>query len=330
MNIKTGKKITAICIFFILFFVIYSPSIISINANYQQNSQKNPKQKNISIYKDDNTQKKYTVQSSGNADGIKTKWAILIACSGGVTYERHERRDKHDIRDLKKELLKNGWDENHILILLEEEATKKAILNDSFQWLKDNGEDEDDLILFLFSGHGYYHTEDQIPIDEPDGLDEVIFPWDPDMAGWNWDVVIVDDTLSEKFDSLNSKNITIIMHTCHAGGFIDGESDLCKSGLVVLSACRLDEASCMMLFPIHWLFPYYIILGLKGRADQNSDNFITAEELLNYTKKPVEFRSKIYNWILTGNTYTQHPQLYDGWPSTQNNEEELILVEIIN
>ncbi len=57
------------------------------------------------------------------------------------------------------------------------------------------------------------------------------------MTGWNPDVFIVDDELSEKFDTLESNNIVIVMLTCHAGGWIDGESDLCGSGRAVLVAC---------------------------------------------------------------------------------------------
>jgi hypothetical protein len=147
------------------------------------------------------------------------------------------------------------------------------------------------------------------------------------MAGWNWDVVIVDDTLSEKFNTLQSKNIVIVIHTCHAGGFIDGDNDLCGSGRVVLASCDVNEASCMLLLPIHWLFPYYFNLGLQGRADQNHDKIITAEELLHYTIKPVQFRSQIYNRITASTATTQHPQLFDGWPNTQNNEDDLILID---
>ncbi len=261
-------------------------------------------------------------------DGIKTKWAVLIACSGGVTYERHERRDRNDMRKLMNILKGNGWDDGHIFSLIEEEATTEAILDNSFNWLRDNGEDEDDLIFFLFSGHGYYHTKDEPPLDEPDGRDELIHPWDPDMAGWNPDVFILDDVLAEKFNTLKSRNIVIVMHTCHAGGFIDGENDLCGSGRVVLVSCGVDEASYMMKYQLHWLFPYYIIQGLKGNADDDKNKIITAEELLDYTIKPVQFRSKIYNWMSSGIPNIQNPEIYDGWPTEEDNADELILVDL--
>jgi hypothetical protein len=260
------------------------------------------------------------------ADGNTTKFAVLIACSGGVTYERHERRDRNDLRKLTTQLLQNGWIHDHILTLTEEQATTDAILTGTFNWLNDLDEDEDDLILFFFSGHGYYHTHDAPPIDEPDGVDEMIHPWDPDMAGWNWDVVITDDVLSARLNTLNSQKQFIIIHTCHAGGFLDGTADLKASGRVVHVACDVDEASCMMLFPIHWLYPYYLIQGMKGRADHNHNNIISAEELLHYTKLPVQIRSNINTWLQTRYFYTQHPLLFDGWPTIENNEQELPII----
>lgn len=323
MKINQGKKFIVLFITVLLIFIIFFPNDILILKSESESLIKQPQVQSITHISKEFQQDIPSFNTFDYHDGNTTKWAVLIACSGGLTYERHERRDKNDLRVLNQILKNNGWDDDHIFILCEEEATTEAILNDSFDWLRNNEEDEDDLIFFFFSGHGYYHTEDQPPLDEPDGMDEVIYPWDPDMAGWNWDVVIVDDVLAEKFKTLKSKNIVIIMHTCHAGGWIDGENDLCDSGRVVLVACGVDEASCMMLFPLHWLFPYYIIQGLKGRADINRDKWVSAEELLDFTIKPVQFRSKIYNWILTGVVNTQNPRIFDGWPDIQNNVEEL-------
>jgi len=103
-----------------------------------------------------------------------TKWAVLIAASGGESYWHHEILEKHDIRDFKRILLDHGWEQDHIRVILEEEATSDAIMNTSVEWLNLNGADEDDLILYFFNMHGYYLKVDLPPIDEPDGKDEFI------------------------------------------------------------------------------------------------------------------------------------------------------------
>jgi hypothetical protein len=83
----------------------------------------------------------------------------------------------------------------------------------------------------------------------------------------------------------------------------------------------------MMLFPIHWLYPYYLIQGMKGRADHNKDNIISAEELLHFTTLPVLIRSQINYWLHSRQFYTQHTLLFDGWPTIEDNEQELVIIE---
>jgi len=271
-----------------------------------------------------------TVKTSCCDDDIE-RWAVIIAASGGVSYAMNELMDRNDVKKLTKVLLMNGWDEDHFLFLIEEKATTEAIMNESFSWLRSNGEDEDDIVLFYFCGHGYYHTHDEPPLDEPDGRDEIIHPWDPDFGGWNPDVFILDDALAARFDTLKSKNIVIIMATCHAGGMIDGSQDLCGSGRVVLTSCDVDEASYGMRIPCDWIFPYYCVKGLQGHADRNNDKCVSAEEMFEYTVEPVEFRAYLLSFFhprIPIGSSSQHPQMYDGWPTEEDNEDEILLVDL--
>ena len=86
---------------------------------------------------------------------------------------------------------------------------------------------------------------------------------------------------------MKSKNIFIVIDSCHAGEFIDGSSDLCKSGRVVLTGCDVEELGGPLLARMRWLFPYYFTKGLNGPADKNNDNFVSAEETFSYAKLPV-------------------------------------------
>ncbi len=255
-----------------------------------------------------------------------TKWAVFVSYGGGYTYWHHRILANNDVRALKRILLSHGWDNDHIRCFLEKEATRDAILNTSFEWL--SGAGEDDLILYFVFMHGYYLPVDLPPIDEPDGRDERVFPYDPQYPTWNWSVYIVDDDFAARFNTLKSHNIVIIFDTCHSGGMIDGSSDFGGSGRVVLTSCGVDEASCMFLPRLHWMFPYFLIQGLRGRADLNHDGFVSAEEALKYTEGPVAFRSTINNFIFSHKLVSQHPQLSDGWPSVENNTEELKLIQL--
>jgi hypothetical protein len=79
---------------------------------------------------------------------------------------------------------------------------------------------------------------------------------------------------------------------------------------------------------MRWRFPYYFTKGLNGRADKNNDNFVSAEETLSYAELPVMIRSTLYNLIRSRILETQHPQIYDGWPTEENNEDELNIIDL--
>jgi len=265
-----------------------------------------------------------------SGDGNTNYWAVFIVVGGGQGYRHHAIWGLRSANALKNILIKHGWQENNIKFLFEEQATTEAIFN-TFKWLNESGEDQDDIILFFFQGHGYNISEDRIPLDEPDGKDECYFPWDNESNGWSWDTYIIDDELGARFNSLKSKNIIGIFETCHSGGWIDGSSDISRSGRVILTSCAANEASAPIVTRMRWLFPHYIIQGLKGRADRNSDEFVSAEEAFYYAIIPTILRSTIFNlmvYLIEPVPLTQHPQLYDGWPTEENNQQELLIIDL--
>jgi len=243
-------------------------------------------------------------------------WAVIITVG-------EPKRDNENAKDLFEILINNGWNHENILLLKEEEATKKEILSVP-NWLELSGADENDLILFYFSMHGG-RKEDAPPLDENDNLDEFVVSYEDNVEGDH----ILDDELSIMFDKIQSKNLVIIFETCYSGGMIDGESDLKKTGRIVITSTKEDETSYPIFLKNSWLFPFYLIRGLNGKADNNDDGFITAEEVYSYAKYYTMKRSTIYGYLLYifhRSLFIQHPQMYDGWPSEENNEEELKII----
>ena len=238
-------------------------------------------------------------------------------------------RDARTVDDLHATLITQGWQEDNIYQLLQEEATRSAILTAPFEWLDAQGEDRDDVTLFFFSLHGDQIT-DVAPLDEPDSLDEYICPadFDPDDNT----TFLLDDDLASSFENVQSNNLVVIFETCHSGGMFDGTSDLRGSGRVILTSCATDETSFPIYFNGRWLFPYYLTQGLKGPADTSKDGKISAEEAFQYAEKPTILRSTILGFLLFLLTPTpllaQHPQLYDAWPSETNNTARLDILPI--
>jgi hypothetical protein len=257
----------------------------------------------------------FTTKSKQN---FNNNWAVLITVG-------EPSRDDKNAGDLYNILVENGWNESNILYLREEQAIKEAILNTS-NWLNDNGASEDSLILFYFSMHGG-RKDDIAPLDEPDNLDEFVVAYKQEKS----DNHILDDELALMFDDIVSNNLVIILETCYSGGMLDGTNDLKNSGRIVVTSTREDETSYALFLINSWLFPYYLIKGLRGKADENNDDFITAEEAFEFARIRTRLRSTIYAFLLFifhGALFIQHPQIYDAWPSEENNEEDLILLNI--
>jgi len=248
-------------------------------------------------------------------------WAVIVTVGEST-------RDKKNSEELYRVLLNNGWNEENIYFLEEEHATKEAILEIP-SFLNCQGLKGDDVVLFYFSMHGT-RKKDVYPFDEPDGKDEFLIAYKEDSN--DFDNTIIDEELASSFENIRSQNIVMIFETCYSGGMIDGGADLKKSGRVILTSSNADESSYPIFLLKSWLFPYYVLKGLNGRADLNSDNFISAEEIFNYAKIRTIRRSTVYAFLLFifhGSLLIQHPQIYDGWPSELYNKEELVLVPIV-
>lgn len=259
--------------------------------------------------------------SSANRD----YWAIFITVG-------EPKRDKKNTEELYTILTNNGWNKDNIYFLEEKDATKEAILEIP-NWLNCKGLDKEDVVLFYFSLHGG-RKKDVYPLDEPDGMDEFLIAYKKEQKGSNntiCDNTICDEELAASFQEIISENIVIIIESCYSGGMIDGSCDLKKSGRIILTSSKADESSYPIFLRKSWLFPYYLIKGLEGRADEDSDGYISVEETFRYAKIRIIRRSTLYGlllFIFHKSLFIQHPQLYDGWPSDENNQKELDLIPL--
>ena len=247
-----------------------------------------------------------------NPDDYTENWALLILSCPLIL--AGYKLLFNDTIHIYRNLVKHGWKRSNIKIvdLFGVTASKKRII-DGINWLE-SMEDEDDKVLIYFSLHGGNLTDTE-PLDEPDGMDECI--------GAPFGKIITDDELGALFNKFDSKQIIAIFSSCHSGGMIDGDMDLKGDGRVILTACRPYEFSFEYGYGSNTAFSYFIIEGLKGAADKNQDKNISAEELFDYAK--VETIKHIDSCILHD---LQHPMGYDGYPSEDNNESELHILNL--
>ena len=245
-------------------------------------------------------------------------WALLVAV-GVYADDPQQNRPLmlEEIDDLYDVLLESPlWSEDHIKVIKGEDATVINIVK-GLRWL-DRMEDSDDFSLVFITTHGTPLGFDIPPLDEDDGTDEVL------VSYWGFaypGLFIWDDELNFLLNRLESQGVCLIVDSCFAGGFNDPPDwnitqrslfpsknydnkmsstewiegfaeDVRGQGRVVLMASREDEYS------YSGGFAPYLIDGLRGFADSNKDDIITAEETFFYTEP---------------RTHMQHPTMYDGY-----------------
>ena len=193
-------------------------------------------------------------------------WAVVI----GVTHhlDPYEYADK-DAMDMYNALLSSSnWKDNHIRLLINEDATKKNIQSNITNWLGNNIS-ENDICLIYYSAHGFSVKNDA----DPDGYEGAISTYDD---------VIWDDTLEEWLEYSTTNNTVVILDACNSGAFV---GDLEKEGRVIITSCSAEKVTLVHKIFENELFSFHIIQGLWGAADSNRDVKISAEELFIFAKR---------------------------------------------
>jgi len=148
-----------------------------------------------------------------------------------------------------------------------------------------------DLLLFYFSGHGYYSE---------DTNKSYLLTQEANARVLDKTALSSDD-LNSILNTAKAKKIITIFDACHAGGVtLDkavGEEGLPKTyyesfasaeGRWTLYSCKEKEKSYLLENRKNSVFSKYLIDGLKGVANQNRDEIITMSELYGYVFQKVK------------------------------------------
>ena len=184
-----------------------------------------------------------------------------------------------------------GIPSNNLKVLIDEDATRGELLKSLKIWLPQITRGEKKDIYIFFAGHG---------LASDNGEDLHILPH-------NGDPVLLEDTaLSriEMFDLINKvnpKSVTMFFDTCYSGQtrseqmliaglrpvrIVADEQDT-PNNFTIFTASNYDQTSGSINEAEHGIFSYYLMKGLEGKADENSDKKITNGELISYLKNNV-------------------------------------------
>ncbi|MDR0335515.1 MAG: caspase family protein [Planctomycetaceae bacterium] len=163
----------------------------------------------------------------------------------------------------------------------EKQPTKANIETLIVQWLREC--EANDTVLIFFSGHGIARDDKgQVNALVPSDFDA------NDIAGSSIPV----SWLRRQLGQCEAKTKFLLLDCCHAGG--EGISDSEHNGVmkhvaqqdtldvVTIASCGSNEKSHYWKDQHLSLFSYYLAEALRGEADVNHDQKITANELYSY------------------------------------------------
>ena len=184
--------------------------------------------------------------------------------------------------------------DDHLRILVDEEATKQNILKDMQELFAKAG--SKDLVLLYFSGHGLKGSF--LPIDF-DGYNNRLF----------------HEEVAQIFESTDARYKLCIADACHSGSLnaMKGLSDQTlitryyqslaesRGGTALIMSSKSDETSLESSGLRQGVFSHFLIRGLKGEADTNKDKLVNIKELFAYIHKNVRtYTAKRQSPVLSG------------------------------
>ena len=159
-------------------------------------------------------------------------------------------------------------------------------------WLKRSVKKDVSDVYIFFAGHG---------LASDNGDTAYLIPHDGD-AKFLEKSAIARDWLYEQIASVNPRSVTVFLDTCYSGDTRGGkerlivakrplllrlEEQTVPQNFAVFTAAGGDQTAGALTEKQHGMFSYFLMKGMEGGADANSDNKITARELHTYVRENV-------------------------------------------
>jgi uncharacterized caspase-like protein len=230
------------------------------------------------------------------------RWAIVV----GISKYKHESlnlkyadRDAEALYELLLTPSGGGFEKDHVVKLLNEEATTANITRALRSFLKKPA--KEDIVLIYFACHG------APDVDRPGIVYILTHDVDPtDISGTALPMREVDLSLKE---NLLAERVIILADTCHSAAIGGGigrrdasnnsaivnsylrEVGKSRGGIALLTSAEAHEVSFedAKWGDGHGVFTHYLLEGMKGAADCNPRNgVVTVGELFEYVRENVQ------------------------------------------
>lgn len=240
---------------------------------------------------------------------IADKWALVVGISNFKNPEYNLKFAAKDASDFYNYLIKEGnFKPDHVLVLLNEAATKENILTAFGDKFLPSVAEPDDLVVVFVSTHGTPKSTDL-------GGRNYIVAYDTDISKPYATGVNMDELYARIKEAVKTDRALIIMDACYSGSGIPGAAKgLARSanfdakeiaqgsGHLVITSSSPTERSWESTVTPNGIFTKYFIESLRSDA-----NKIDVKKAFTQAQEKVEWEVKsAYN-------ATQTPQLGGDW-----------------
>jgi uncharacterized protein YgiM (DUF1202 family) len=252
----------------------------------------------VTAYDQDNVSTSRTVTVTRVVDRGKI-WGVIIGISKYKTVRPLKFADKDAMAFYDYLLNQVGVPKEQITLLTNEQATLFSLKRSLGTELKRKAAQKDTVIIY-YAGHGAPETDATSP--DEDGMEKYLVPYDADPNDL-YTTALPMREIETIFQRLASDRVIFITDSCYSGATagrtfatasrraVVSDAFLARlskgKGRVVLTASRASEVSEEREDLGHGVFTYYLLEGLRGKADLDGDGVITVDEAYNYVSKKV-------------------------------------------
>ena len=170
---------------------------------------------------------------------------------------------------------------DHIYILKDSKASKANILFYTRKLFAKAG--EDDRVIFFFSGHGSAGY---------------LLPYDAILSSSNW---LSYEEVKSLFRCAKAKTKLMYADACYSGDFKNTFTKKVRnknisvrrsSDIAIMLSCGDNQYSMETSSLRQGVFSYFLVKGLKGAADRDSNKLITIQELFYYVCRETQQYAK--------------------------------------
>jgi len=228
----------------------------------------------------------------------RESWAVVVGINDYKKWPKlsYAVNDANGVREML--VSKYRFKPENIQVLLDGDATRERILSALGDVLSDSEKvKRDDRVFVFFAGHGVTR---KLPNGKSLGY---IVPVDADTTNYQSQAISMTN-FQDISEAIPAKHVFFVMDACYSGlaltrGAAPGgdvrkylQEMTRRSTRQVLTAGGADEQVADQGPNGHSIFTWTLLQGLEGKADLNTDGFVTASELAAYVGPTVSSLSR--------------------------------------